>query len=359
MNDDAHQQAEEKKWVMRARYQDDERRRRSDRETESVAVPNHLYHYTTLAGLQGIVETGGLWASDVRYMNDSSELVYAHELIQEVVHSKFSAVENNDLAQILEKYEDFATDFSYESKPYITCFCETDDLLSQWRGYSSQDVGVSLGFNFQMTALLGDLPPNTVLRKVVYDEGQQRAELESIVSTWLQTTMALLDEGAELAALFSNPAVIALQSALRTSRLSFKHPTFREENEWRLIKSIDTVAEVSRLEAQRTNASIAEIGVVLGQYGIEFPGLPSVTPPFRTEGVEISFRRSALGLIPYVNMVIPDRAGVFHGRLPITSVRVGPSAHPQLAMESIALYLKSRGYGHHTDLLMSGVPLRY
>ena len=41
----------------------------------------HLYHYTTGAGLKGIVESNSLWATYFRDMNDANEI---HELRAEV-----------------------------------------------------------------------------------------------------------------------------------------------------------------------------------------------------------------------------------------------------------------------------------
>lgn len=34
----------------------------------------YLYHYTTLEGLKGILETQTLWATHFEFLNDSSEL---------------------------------------------------------------------------------------------------------------------------------------------------------------------------------------------------------------------------------------------------------------------------------------------
>jgi len=46
-----------------------------------------LYHYTTVTGLKGIVESQSLWASDVRYMNDSAELKYIISLLKDCSES--------------------------------------------------------------------------------------------------------------------------------------------------------------------------------------------------------------------------------------------------------------------------------
>jgi len=48
---------------------------------------------------------------------------------------------------------------------YVCCFCEEDDLLSQWRSYGANGTGVSLGFESTgFTFLTGaDVPSQTGL----------------------------------------------------------------------------------------------------------------------------------------------------------------------------------------------------
>src|SRR5678816_1780308 len=45
-------------------------------------VPPRLYHYTTPAGLLGIVENNKLWATHINYLNDATELGYARALVE-------------------------------------------------------------------------------------------------------------------------------------------------------------------------------------------------------------------------------------------------------------------------------------
>jgi hypothetical protein len=98
--------------------------------------PRRLYHYTTLSGLVGITSSHSLWASDVRYMNDASELTYAAELISEVLTETLSKVENEVVrAALPPPHPGFANPFEYGMRPFAACFCEDGDLLSQWRGY--------------------------------------------------------------------------------------------------------------------------------------------------------------------------------------------------------------------------------
>jgi hypothetical protein len=50
-----------------------------ERYSLAKSMADLLWHYTTGAGLRGILETNVLWATDVRYLNDESELKYALE----------------------------------------------------------------------------------------------------------------------------------------------------------------------------------------------------------------------------------------------------------------------------------------
>ena len=52
-----------------------------------------LYHYTTLTGLLGIVGSKKLWASDIRYMNDSAELKHSADLIRQEVQERLDNVQ--------------------------------------------------------------------------------------------------------------------------------------------------------------------------------------------------------------------------------------------------------------------------
>lgn len=74
-------------------------------------------------------------------MNDSSELSYAAELISEVVGESIAAVEDESLKQLLPQRPDVANAFEYGSRPFIACFCEAGDLLSQWRGTAKATAG--------------------------------------------------------------------------------------------------------------------------------------------------------------------------------------------------------------------------
>src|SRR5438270_10650521 len=49
-------------------------------------LPKFLYHYTGQDGLLGIIGTGSMWATNIAYMNDSTEFEVALRLIRESLY---------------------------------------------------------------------------------------------------------------------------------------------------------------------------------------------------------------------------------------------------------------------------------
>ncbi len=110
-----------------------------------------LFHYTSAEGLKGIIESNELWATSAYYLNDAAEMFYGYNVLKEVLDQwlrKNSRSEDSitlGLArQLRSSFEDL-----FEKrllKPiYLMCFCEGDNLLSQWRAYGKSG-GYSIGF---------------------------------------------------------------------------------------------------------------------------------------------------------------------------------------------------------------------
>ena len=119
---------------------------RITRQLFSTEPQGTLYHYTSLSGLLGILSSGELRASDVRYMNDSAELRHTLDLVTSHVTRRIVA--GTDSPDLLDQ---FLAWLSHRivggSLLFGASFRENGNLLSQWRGYSGHGKGVSLGFN--------------------------------------------------------------------------------------------------------------------------------------------------------------------------------------------------------------------
>jgi hypothetical protein len=106
-------------------------------------TPRHVYHYTTIEGLKGIVSTGSLFATEITFLNDSSELVYADQIIRKYTAS----ADSSNLGRLLLSELNETLDRG-RVELYVSCFCDSGDLLSQWRAYANQGAGYALEFDW-------------------------------------------------------------------------------------------------------------------------------------------------------------------------------------------------------------------
>jgi hypothetical protein len=139
---------------------------------ELIEQHPELYHYTTLAGLEGILGSQCLWATHYLWLNDSSESGLLKEPLTSAIADKLRPLTKRRIQdsyrarRIVEKAGGvnaivrkeasrfvkslYRTNSDYEHSqpfliPYITSFCShardkvyerNNGLLSQWRGYS-------------------------------------------------------------------------------------------------------------------------------------------------------------------------------------------------------------------------------
>lgn len=315
--------------------------------------PNHFFHYTTTAALQSICKSRSIWATDVFYLNDSSEYSYAVDLINEVANEVYSSVDpqwrNHFLMDPLSQYVVLTR---RRQHPFIASFCEDGDLLSQWRGYSKGDAGVALGFRFHPNEQLDGF----LVRKVVYDEDEQRAIVRRIVQAWVDTYIAMVDAtvGSPRLADYS-----VLSQALFEQIHCFKHPSFAEEKEWRFIAFVDPRHEINLRQMRRADAARLRMGeqnLLVGE-DHSTGTLTDGSLSSEEEGVDLKFRPTPNGLVPYVEMNMAERAGLRKNLLPLRAVVQGPRENPALALESLKMYLAFEGY-EIPDISASGIPLR-
>jgi hypothetical protein len=200
-----------------------------------------LYHYTNFTGLLGIVDSRALWASDIRYMNDSAELKHTADLLRTEITHRIGA--GHPKPDLLNQFLDWVTHrITNGHMLFAASFRSNGNLLSQWRGYSRLGKGVSLGFD-----------PNYILRcaeqqsfqigKCIYDCTSQ----ERLIGRIIDAVEALAEEHAlgwehqEPGGDRSYHSIFHLiESDLLRIAAILKHPSFREEEEWRIVSPVIT-----------------------------------------------------------------------------------------------------------------------
>ncbi len=315
-----------------------------DRETitpKQMPPRGLLYHYTTADGLKGIIEKNELWATSAYFLNDSSEISYGYGVLKEVLDAWLAKNPRPEDSLTLGLVRGLDKWFGEEllkrnviNPIYLACFCENDNLLSQWRTYG-QSGGYSLGFTVPAPDLLtgqGFKPePNIYTSKwvrVEYDRTEQAKKCSGI----LNPVLAIFDspDTARAMATIGDHPLFGYSKILRVigdilleEIVSFKNEAFMVEKEWRVV--------VRQRE--------------LLKQGTDDGGK---TP------IPVHFRSSQGMLVPYVKLVPTDPTK----KLPIVSVRSGPTLNKTTAGMAVCMMLGKNGYSN-TRVQGSDIPVRF
>ncbi|WP_395628094.1 DUF2971 domain-containing protein [Sphingorhabdus sp.] len=282
----------------------------SDTQTER---PRLFYHYTSVEALYSILSKGAIWASDIAFLNDSSELSYASDLITSVTN-EFEKEASPEFLELLKRAGGSATEPTSAASGYLVCcFCVDGDLLSQWRAYGDGGKGIALGFDAHDFSV-----PELLVRRVLYNEQQQSELVRNTLREFrdLFKNICTRYTASEMDANKTLPALSSLLRSFMTEySFTFKHPAFAEEKEWRIIVPYDRSEWLGR----------------------------------------IRFRPSKSLLIPYTMMAFGDHVDKPH--LPLLQLVHGPTLHPELLKKSLHLLLEQKGY-EHVEVRGSSAPLR-
>jgi hypothetical protein len=187
-----------------------------------MPAPRILYHYTTQEGLLGIIKRRCLWTTNIFYLNDSTEFNYALELVRADLKERFGGpAARNDQKQF---YEDalMTLDGVAHSVPeafslHVGSFSANGDSLSQWRAYTLNGIGFSLGFD------------EAYLQSLAKRQKYELVECEYDEIRHKRAISVLIDESVE-----TKDDLNLFHELIRLSP-RLKHPKFEEEQEWRIV----------------------------------------------------------------------------------------------------------------------------
>jgi len=271
-----------------------------------------LYHYTNFNGLMGIVESRALWASDIRYMNDSAELKHTADLIRTEVSRRIGA--GHTRPNLLNQFLDWVTHrITNGHMLFAASFRANGNLLSQWRGYSRLGKGVSLGFD-PAYILQSAEQQSFQIGRCVYSCEQQAQLISQVV------------DAVETLAAGHEPAVVPergvgngdgyhvifeqIESDLLRIAALLKHPSFREEEEWRIVSPVIT----DYVEA------------------------------------EVLFREGTSMLVPYIMFDLSPIA--------LQHLFLGPTPNKTISMNSLTMYLVKNGIRPERGISYCQIPFR-
>ena len=194
-----------------------------------VESPELLFHYTSAESCFRIITPDSgprLWASCALGMNDAREIRYGVDLVHEIA-SQFVAKEELELSFASRwKHGDYAI-LSFLEKTCAACFCDRPDLLSQWRAYGRSATGYCLGFRRDLLSVAG-FEAGFQLVPIIYSREQQIEKLRIVFDK--AQAILMRDRPEPEWQLWRMATDVAINLSL-----AFKHASFCEEREWRLI----------------------------------------------------------------------------------------------------------------------------
>jgi hypothetical protein len=277
-----------------------------------MANRQDLFHYTTLSGFLGIVESREIWLTDFRYLNDITELsLMLNEVAEQLKHepNRYGTAWDHYLKSWL-KFESMGGSFLG-----VASFSQNDDDLDQWRGYGLGGRGVALRFDRDRLEKLAT-SKHFELTECVYSVEDMKAHTEAQIAQVPGPGQLGMSSRAE--------AIQLISGHFASLAARYKHVAFKNENEVRLISP------------RQGRSSYFDMG--------------SGSPP-------LQFRPGATTVIPYVTFPIIDDQGSL-----ITGAVVGPTERPDLSKAAVkAALLKLEihpGDANAVTVCTSSVPYR-
>src|ERR687896_1827244 len=112
-----------------------------------------LYHYTTQAGLLGILTSKSIWASEIQFLNDTTEFRTALDAVGTELGTRLNDLDSKE-ARV--RGEAIFREFTVleETSVFVLALTEKGDDLSQWRAYGGTHSGFALGFDIDKLTTL-------------------------------------------------------------------------------------------------------------------------------------------------------------------------------------------------------------
>lgn len=190
---------------------------------------NAVYHYCSLDIFLKIIQNKSIRLSDIGKSNDYTERIYMENKIHDELVKKIQKEFSTEIVNNILKIEELCRCTINETRVlYAMCFSEEKDLLSQWRGYAEDGMGVSIGFSKNILDRTNEQEYGLSFKKICYSEEEQEEFVKKQVNT-IFDTMQRKNIYASFAEVYENQL---------ESIGCMKNSGFAEEREWRLCKAM-------------------------------------------------------------------------------------------------------------------------
>lgn len=185
-----------------------------------------MYHYTDFAAFDGIIRCGELRLNNILNMNDASEMRLFMNGICKAVIDKLRADGANDKLYEAENFFNRELEHEFSYSAYAACFSKYRDDAPQWERYGHFGQGVCIAFHEDlMQKMIGGV---ISFQEVYYQEDMREHRLVKDFYEVITKAEQFEDSLPELQTLMNDAWV---------NSAAFKHPSFANEREFRLVAS--------------------------------------------------------------------------------------------------------------------------
>jgi hypothetical protein len=288
----------------------------SMKDFKDLPIPDTLYHYTSINGLEGILKGKQFWVSQFDFLNDRTELYYTYDLCKNIIFE----MANKDLkanALILKFLNPYL--FEMDEQLYILSLTTNRDSNLLWSNYSNND-GYNIAIDYQRCVeefKRSEEGKKYIItcNKVVYDKSYQEKLLRRLIGGIFKLVeyYKITDETKEIPQGFK-ACISTISSSITLLASFFKDTAFSQEEEVRVAFFMD-------------------------------PDHPA----------EKDFKISNGSFIPFIKMPFSTSGKIIKG------VTIGPKNKMDIAEKGMELFLKANGYDYinNNAVIRSRIPYRY
>lgn len=310
-----------------------------------------IWHYTTAAGLTGILSEHVLWASSAAFMNDHQELRTGPAVLARQFQDLYGSVDEG--FRLLAE----GTGTVDPTLSFVACACDDGDSLTMWRNYTGGEVGFAVRLDPERPL---HLRRQRSIEDAIFPADHKLLANENYS---LAATLSLL--GKALENFDGNP-------------IDWQDAIYNKEQQDALARQY--LARVRSYVADpglQTNDGAEEISDVMLNFDRQLQMFKDEA--FKDEQEKrivcalqqplsrcfVKFRTGKYGIVPYVELGVPvEEPEVADSalprpmqNLPIMEIAVGPTPYPEAAVQGVTQLLMSSGYGY-LDVIPSKIPFR-
>jgi hypothetical protein len=366
-----------------------------DEEVSTASKPNPigiLYHYTDQRGLLGILDSKSIWATHVRYLNDSSEYKHGLDIVRRLVREftidlssvitgESSGVASERTGAIMREVMGGTLDLVDKMSVFVASFFDSTgdfsglhhqdagDNLSQWRAYSKGSAGFSLGFDKE--ALISHLRQQSdelevpiVGANCEYREDLQELYLQEKVAEVAPIILKHLNDAMDEINYRSMPTILSsAKERLKDEPSDLIYQQTMEQAAFAVAEAFSNESDAFKTSmlSHMTKLIVPLVFMKHYSFGDEREWRIARLRGERTR--EWRFRPGKSSLIPYIEIPAPVAADGCISL--IKRVVVGPSPEINEAMEAVRMLFESKGYnvvGHGEsggiEIVASKLPYR-